>query len=165
LTTAIAIVGRSKTGKTTLIEKLIVELNARGYKVATIKHTLHKVEFDIPGSDTWRHINAGSSAVVLSSDDSIMMLKRKKENLSVEDTIKMLGDEYDIILVEGFKNSNLPKIEVHRKINGISLENLTNVVAIATDDEIKDEYNHISLSDINGIVKLIEKLADKNNTA
>ena len=64
----VSIVGRSKSGKTTLIEKLVAELKERGYRVATIKHA-REINFE-PGKDSWRHLEAGSQATAVSSDTS-----------------------------------------------------------------------------------------------
>lgn len=68
----ICVVGRSKSGKTTLLEKLIPELKRRGYRVATIKHHSHPgFEIDVPGKDTWRHAQAGSDHVIISAPDKV----------------------------------------------------------------------------------------------
>ncbi len=157
MSAVIAIVGKSKTGKTTLIEKLIPELISRGYRIATVKHTFHTVDFDIEGTDTWRHMQAGSEAVVLSSAGSVMMIKKNTSNNRVEDAIAPLGDDFDIIIVEGFKDSDLPKIEVHRKEKGKPLLNLKNLLAIATDEKLDTLVPQYSLSDIKGLADLIQK--------
>jgi molybdopterin-guanine dinucleotide biosynthesis adapter protein len=156
LAAVIAIVGKSKTGKTTLIEKLIPELKSRGYHIATVKHTFHTVDFDIHGTDTWRHIQAGSEAVVLSSADSIIMIKRTGAHKKVEDAISLLGENFDIVIVEGFKESDLPKIEVHRREKGIPLSGLKNLLAIATDERLDTPVPQYSLSDAKGIADLIQ---------
>jgi molybdopterin-guanine dinucleotide biosynthesis protein MobB len=152
----ISIVGKSKTGKTTLIEKLIAELKSRGYKIASIKHTFHAVDFDVPGTDTWRHMQAGSEAVVLSSDKSLMMIKKTSANGTVQDALNILGNDYDIIIVEGFKESNLMKIEVHRKEKGTALLKLDNLFAIVTDEKLDSEVPQFSLSDTRALADLIQ---------
>jgi molybdopterin-guanine dinucleotide biosynthesis protein MobB len=152
----ISIVGKSKTGKTTLIEKLIAELKSRGYKIASIKHTLHTVDFDVPGSDTWRHMQAGSEAVVLSSDKSLMMIKKTSANGTVQDALNILGNDYDIIIVEGFKESNLMKIEVHRKEKGTALPKLNNLLAIVTDEKLDSAVPQFSHSDTRALADLIQ---------
>jgi molybdopterin-guanine dinucleotide biosynthesis protein MobB len=153
----IAIVGKSKTGKTTLIEKLIAELKSRGFKIATVKHTFHKVDFDIPGTDTWRHMQAGSDAAVLSSDKSLMMIKKTENNKRVEDAIELLGNNYDIIIVEGFKESDLPKIEVHRKEKGAAILKLKNLLAVATDEKLETGITQFPLSDPKKIADFIQQ--------
>ena len=152
----IAIVGKSKRGKTTLIEKLITEFKSRGYRIATVKHTFHTVDFDIPGTDTWRHMQAGSDAVVLSSDKALMMVKRIADNKRIEDAIEMLCEDYDLVLVEGFKESDLPKIEVHRKEKGSPLMNVKHLIAIATDERLETPLPQFALTDTQGIADLIQ---------
>ena len=156
MTAIIAIVGRSKTGKTTLVEKLIPELTARGHKIATVKNTFHRIEFDVPGSDTWRHIKAGSAATAICSADTIMLIKKTKSKSTLEDVIKLFNDEYDLLIIEGFKESNLPKIEVHRKEIGPPLMNLRNLLAIATDEDITTEIPQFSLGNIKEMTQFIE---------
>jgi molybdopterin-guanine dinucleotide biosynthesis adapter protein len=70
----VSIVGKSKSGKTTLVEKLIQELKSRSYRVATIKHIPQEVGFDETGKDSWREIQAGSEATAVSSSDKIVLL-------------------------------------------------------------------------------------------
>jgi molybdopterin-guanine dinucleotide biosynthesis protein B len=160
----VAIVGRSKTGKTTLIEKLIRELRSRNYRIATIKNTLHKADFDIPGKDTWRHMQAGSEATALSSADSIMIIKKKSGSNDLEQILRFYDNDYDLIIVEGYKESDLPKIEVHRKEKGSPLSNLTELLAVATDEALEANVSQISLDDIKGIADIIEKRVIQHKT-
>jgi molybdopterin-guanine dinucleotide biosynthesis adapter protein len=156
-TPTVAIVGRSKTGKTTLIEKLIRELNNRNYRIATVKNTLHKADFDVPGKDTWRHMQAGSQATALSSADSIMIIKKKTGSDDLGQIFRFYDNDYDLIIVEGYKESDLPKIEVHRKEKGLPLTNLTELLAIATDEKLDSDVLQISLDDYKGIADIIQK--------
>jgi molybdopterin-guanine dinucleotide biosynthesis protein B len=108
----IAIVGKSGAGKTVIMEKLIAEFKARGYRVATIKHAHQKVDLDEKGKDTWRFSQAGSDAAVVSSPSRITIFKNLEREPSLEETVMLLGEGYDIILAEGFKTTRAPKIEV-----------------------------------------------------
>ena len=108
----IAIVGKSGAGKTLIMEKLITEFKARGYCVGAVKHSHQAVELDAPGKDTWRFSQAGSDAVVVSSPSRITIFKNLDREPSLEQTVLLLGDSYDIILAEGFKTTRTPKIEV-----------------------------------------------------
>jgi molybdopterin-guanine dinucleotide biosynthesis protein B len=108
----IAIVGKSGAGKTVVMEKLIAEFKARGYRVATIKHAHQMVELDAPGKDTWRFSQAGSDAAVVSSPSRITIFKNLDREPSLEETALLLGEGYDIILAEGFKTTRAPRIEV-----------------------------------------------------
>ena len=99
---AIAFVGRSKSGKTTLLEKLIPELKRRGYRVAAVKHTAHPIEPDAPGKDSYRLAQAGADPVILAAPET-----------TVEEALAGVR-AVDLVLVEGYKRADVPKIEVQR---------------------------------------------------
>jgi molybdopterin-guanine dinucleotide biosynthesis protein MobB len=153
----ISIVGRSKSGKTTLIEKLLAELIERGYHVATIKHTYHEVDLDKKGKDTRRHIDAGSSSVVLSSPVGVALIKPVREKTGLGDLVRMIGEDVDLVIAEGFKQGDAPKIEVHRKESGPILGDIKKLIAIATDEPLESKARQFSLDDIEGLADLIEK--------
>src|SRR4030042_2341468 len=103
MTPIVSIVGKSKTGKTTLIEGLIKELKSRGYRVATAKHTSHELMLDKPGKDSWRHIQAGSEATAISSPYQLVFIKPVAQSPSLDEIARLFGNDYDIIIAEGFK--------------------------------------------------------------
>lgn len=113
----LAFVGRSRSGKTTLISKIIPKLNEKGIKVATIKHTHHNVEFDQPGKDSWVHRQAGAEKVMLLSEKEMAIFGKRQHNSSLGEIRDQWFSEYDLLLVEGFKNEPVTKIEVVRKDN------------------------------------------------
>lgn len=152
----ISIVGRAKSGKTTLLEKIIAGLNSRGYSVATIKHTTHTVDIDQPGKDTWRHLHAGSKATTIVSANNVVLIKPVTDNVMPDDIIRLYGEDFDIVIVEGFKQSNYPKIEVHRKAIGPVLNNINKVIAYATDESLETSLKQFSLDDSTGIIDFIE---------
>ena len=154
----ISIVGESKSGKTTLIESLISELKSRGYRVATIKHSIHNLNFDKSGKDSWRHIHAGSAATVVVSPNQVVIIKPMSTEHDLEEIADLLGDDYDIILAEGFKQSRSPKIEAHRKAAGPPLAGLKDVVAIATDEPLQTKTSQFSLNDIKGLADFLENV-------
>jgi molybdopterin-guanine dinucleotide biosynthesis protein B len=153
----VSIVGKSESGKTTLLEKLLKELKARGYRVATVKHTAEKLSFDEPGKDSWRHIQAGSEATLISSPDKVVLIKPTRTTISLEEIVRLLGEDYDIILTEGFKVSDAPKIEVHRKQAGPPLASVKRLIAIATDEPLETKARQFSLNDVKGLADLLEK--------
>jgi molybdopterin-guanine dinucleotide biosynthesis protein B len=153
----VSIVGNSKSGKTTLIEKLIRELKSRGYRVATVKHTADEVTLDKPGKDTWRHLQAGSEATILASDNGIVLIKPITSGTTLDEIARLLGEEYDIILTEGFKRGNAPKIEVHRKEAGPLLKGIKKLFAIATDEPLETKTRQFSLEDVEGLADLLEE--------
>jgi len=144
-------------GKTTFIERLVAELKSRGYRVATIKHAPAGMTFAEEGRDSWRHLQAGSAATAVSSPDKVVLVKPIATELTLEEVARLLGEDYDIILAEGFKQSNAPKIEVHRRGVGPPLGDLTKLIAIATDESLPTEARQFSLDDIKGIADLLEK--------
>ncbi len=152
----VSIVGKSKSGKTTLIEALISELKSRGYHIATIKHSAHRLSFDKPDKDSWRHIQAGSDATAISSPDQVVLIKPVTEEPDLNDIARLFGEYYDIILAEGFKQSSTPKLEVHRKAAGPPLSHINNLIAIATDEPLETKTKQFSLYDIKGMADLLE---------
>jgi len=98
----LSIVGKSDSGKTTLIEKLIPELKHRGYRVGTIKHDAHRFEMDHEGKDTYRHFHAGADTVLISSAEKMAMQKQygmfTLNSPIDEDTAVLLATEYEVEL-------------------------------------------------------------------
>lgn len=123
----------SNTGKTVLIEGLIKELKNRGYTVATIKHDVHGFDIDKEGKDTWRHRKAGAEAVIISSKERMALIREVQEEIPLEELIKQVED-FDFIIIEGYKKSKYRKLEVYRQ--GISNKIITpkeKLIGIASD--------------------------------
>jgi molybdopterin molybdotransferase len=160
----VAIVGRSESGKTLLVEQLIAEFKRRGYKIAALKHShCGDIEVDQPGKDTWKFAQAGSDAVCISSPRKLAFIKKSDHDLRVEEVLPIIGHEFDLVLVEGFKKSKLPKIEVHRQELGDDLlcspEELSAIVTDGPlDTPLADNYKLpiISWADMAAIADFIE---------
>jgi molybdopterin-guanine dinucleotide biosynthesis protein B len=105
---------KSDTGKTTLIENIIKILKNKKYKVGAIKHDVHKFEIDYPGKDSYKLTEAGADKVVVSSDSKLAMIQRIETKRTIDELLWLFKD-MDIIIIEGFKDNNFPKIEIHRK--------------------------------------------------
>ncbi|MDU6426509.1 MAG: molybdopterin-guanine dinucleotide biosynthesis protein B [Clostridium perfringens] len=123
----------SNTGKTVLIEGLIKELKNRGYTVATIKHDVHGFDIDKEGKDTWRHRKAGAEAVIISSKERMALIREVQEEIPLEELIKQVED-FDFIIIEGYKKSKYRKLEVYR--HGISKKIITpkeKLIGVASD--------------------------------
>ncbi len=129
--------GYSGSGKTTLVEGLIGALKLRGLRVSVVKHAHHAFDIDHVGKDTFRHREAGAFEVVVASSKRVALMREfeKEADLSVHHLIAELYEGVDWVLVEGFKRSDLLKIEVHRPSAGkpALYEEDDFIVAIATD--------------------------------
>jgi molybdopterin-guanine dinucleotide biosynthesis protein B len=147
--------GYSGSGKTTLLEALIPRLNAAGLRVSLIKHAHHRFDIDQPGKDSYRLREAGCSEVLLVSDHRWVLMHelRGAPEPSLEDQIARFSD-CDLVLVEGFKHTLIPKLEVHRPsvgqplIAGSGVESV--VVAVATDEPgVIAQQTDLPILDIN----------------
>ena len=152
----VSIVGKSSTGKTTFLEKLLRELNGRGYKIATIKHSHHSIDFHDPKKDSYRHSQAGAAATLVSSTTSFQIIKPVAKELTIDELVQHFGDEFDLILTEGFSRGNAPKIEIHRKEAGPLLEVASNLFAVVTDEPLDVDAQQFGLEDVKGMADLIE---------
>jgi len=153
----VSIIGKSEAGKTTLVEKLVRELKSRGYRVATIKDAPQGMSFNEPDKDSWRHIQAGSEATAVSTPDKIVLIKPVTQAITLDEIAHLLGEDYDIILTEGFKHGSAPKIEVHRRQAGSPFSGIKKLIAIATDETLATKMRQFSLDDIKGLADLLEE--------
>ena len=129
--------GFSGSGKTTLVERLIPAIKLRGLRVSVVKHAHHKFDIDHPGKDTHRHREAGAFEVVVASNQRLALIREFEQpaQLTVHHLIAELYEGVDWVLVEGFKESNVHKIEVWRHASGKPALYPEDdfIVAIATD--------------------------------
>ena len=152
----ISIVGRSQSGKTTLIEKLIPELKNRGYRIGTIKHTHHALDIDKTGKDSARHRGAGAETVILSAPGEMAMLKSGHTD-TIDELIHFF-DDVDLLITEGYKRSQQPKIEVVRAARNPDLycQGDPNLKAVVTDAPVNAGVPHFGLDEIRRIADFIE---------
>jgi molybdopterin-guanine dinucleotide biosynthesis protein B len=108
--------GYSGAGKTTLVERLVLELRHRGLRVSVVKHAHHSFDVDQPGKDSYRHREAGAFEVVVASNRRLVLQRQfeQEADLSVHHLIAELYDGVDWVLVEGFKESDVLKVEIWR---------------------------------------------------
>ena len=152
----VSVVGKSGTGKTTLMVKLIAELKRRGYRVATVKHDVHSFDIDTPGKDSWRHAAAGSDVVFIASPQKLAMVRRLDHEWSIDEIASSCVD-VDIVLTEGYKREDKPKIEVSRVEKGVDLLcDSKELVAIAADQLFELDVPQFHLDDAEGLVDLLE---------
>lgn len=115
----IQIVGYKNSGKTTLIGALLQHWSAQGKKVAVIKHDAHEFEMDHAGTDTYAHTQLGAAAIAISSATRTAMIEQQPSSL--EQLIARFAVGYDLILVEGFKQADYPKVVIVADEEGVSL--------------------------------------------
>lgn len=156
------ITGWKNSGKTTLTEKLVAELVRRGWTVSTVKHAHHDFDVDKPGTDSFRHRQAGAMEVAIVSDRrwALMHELRDEDEPSLDDILSRLAPS-DIVLVEGYKR------EAHRKIEARRLEakdrtplaaNDPNIVAVAADFAVEGESLPVfDLNDTKSIADFVER--------
>jgi len=156
-------VGRSNSGKTTLIERVIPELVRAGYKVATVKHAGHGFDLDTEGKDSWRHKRAGASSVMVLSKGSIAMFADVPDQLKVEEVRdRFLDHTYDLIIAEGWKNEGYPKIVIVREQIGEIPVSSEGLLAVVSDKSVDLDIPLFGLDDVVGVATLIMKQFPKS---
>ena len=161
----ISVVGRSNSGKTTYLEKLIAECKQRGYKVAVIKHHHQDFEIDKPGKDTWRHAKAGADTVCLVSPHKMALIKKYDQELSLDEVVDFI-DNVDIIFTEGYKQETKCKIEIYRQAAGHApLGVKRELLAVVSDTFLYEGIPHFSLDDTASMADFLEAVIVMNETA
>ncbi len=152
----ISIVGKSNSGKTTLIESLVVELKKRGYRVAVAKHATD-FELDKAGKDSWRFSQAGGEVVAINSPSELAIIKKLDHDLTPQELSRLLAFDYDLLLAEGFKQTNTPKIEVHRKEQGKEvLSPPAQLLAVVTDESLEVDVPQFTKDNTKGLADVID---------
>lgn len=155
----IGLAGWSGSGKTTLLTKLIPRLTARGKRVSTLKHAHHNFDIDRPGKDSFEHRSAGATEVLVVSGNrwALMHELRGAPSPALPEMLSKLS-KVDLVLVEGFKRENFPKLEVHRAVNGKPLLHPEDpwIVAVAADTPLPQAaLPVVDLNDIDAIADLL----------
>jgi molybdopterin-guanine dinucleotide biosynthesis protein B len=153
----LSIVGRSNSGKTTLLEKLIAALAHRGLRVGTIKHSHHQPEMDTPGKDSWRHKQAGAAASLLVGPERMLMVQDVEEDLNPRLLAERYFADFDLLLVEGYASLPGDKIEVMRAARSTQLRcQLEELLAVVTDiPSVHPDLPQFELNDIEALSEFI----------
>jgi molybdopterin-guanine dinucleotide biosynthesis protein MobB len=157
---AIAIVGSSGAGKTTLLERLIPALKRKGLLVGVVKHDAHRFDIDHPGKDSHRLTVAGADTMMITSASMLAMVKRHTASPPIEELLERYFTDMDLVLVEGYRGSPLPKIEVHRKEFQRALicrgeRNDPGLAAVASDEPLDLDVPVLDLNDPEATAKFI----------
>lgn len=159
----ISLVGKSGVGKTTVLERIIRELKRRGYRVGTVKHDTHGFEVDKPGKDSWRHARAGSDVVAIAGPRKLALIRQLGEEMPLDDVVRLMQD-VDLVITEGYKRGDKPKIEVTRSERGTELLcTAEELIAIMTDYPVDMPVPQFALDDAVGVVDLLEALEIGND--
>ncbi|MEO9777674.1 MAG: molybdopterin-guanine dinucleotide biosynthesis protein B [Sedimentitalea sp.] len=152
------IVGWKNTGKTGLVERLVVEITRRGYSVSTLKHAHHAFDVDQPGRDSHRHRVAGAQEVLLGSGKrwALMHELRDEDEPGMEALLARLSP-VDLVLIEGYKSETHAKIETHRAEAGQRLiaTDDTTIRAVASNVPLEMDCPVFDLDDTSGIADFI----------
>ncbi|PIV87483.1 MAG: molybdopterin-guanine dinucleotide biosynthesis protein B [Hydrogenophilales bacterium CG17_big_fil_post_rev_8_21_14_2_50_63_12] len=159
---ALGIAGYSGSGKTTLIEKLLPRLRAAGLRVSVIKQSHHDFEVDVPGKDSWRHRAAGANEVLLTSPHRWMLVNelRGAAEPSLDEHLRRLSP-CALVLVEGYKHADIPKLEVWRAANTRDWLHPrdANFIAVAADQTPPGGIKHFPIDDIEAITAFLLEYA------
>ena len=110
--TIISIVGKQNAGKTTLLKKLIPKLKDHGYRVGTLKYNIRKFDIDHEGKDTYKYSNSGADSIAISTQSEFVVMKKTTNPLTLHEIIETHFNDVDVVLVEGYREDNYPKIRI-----------------------------------------------------
>jgi molybdopterin-guanine dinucleotide biosynthesis adapter protein len=154
----VSIVGRSNSGKTTLIEKLVPALVRRGVRLGSVKHDVHGFDIDHPGKDSWRHKHAGTHTTIISSPQKLAMVRDSDHDPTLDELLPFFNG-LDLVLSEGYKRETKPKIEIFRpEAHPEPLcRNDGHLIALASDADMDLGVPRFRLDDIEGLADFIFK--------
>ncbi|MDP2299583.1 MAG: molybdopterin-guanine dinucleotide biosynthesis protein B [Coriobacteriia bacterium] len=155
----VSVVGKSDSGKTTLMERLIRALADRGHRVGSVKHHVHDFDIDVPGKDSWRHAKAGSVVSLVSSPSKLGMTRDMDHEATLDELLELAHD-VDILLTEGYRRAGNVRIEVSRRARSTELVcEPAELFALVTDnDELEvGDVPVFGLDDASGLADLVER--------
>jgi molybdopterin-guanine dinucleotide biosynthesis protein MobB len=159
---AVSFVAKSGTGKTTLLEKVIVALKERGWRVGVIKHDAHHFDIDHPGKDSFRLTAAGADTMLISSPEKLAVVRQHPHAPPLAELLTTYFSDVDIVLTEGFKLGDLPKIEVHRRERSSTLlcrggQHDPTLIAVASDEALELDLPLLDLNSPTAVADFIEQ--------
>jgi molybdopterin-guanine dinucleotide biosynthesis protein B len=154
----VTFVGKSNSGKTTLIEKLLLELSSGGLDVGTIKHDVHGFDIDIPGKDSWKHRQAGAKRTIISSQTKLALIQDTDHDHKLDElAVYFIG--LDLVLAEGYMSEAKPKVEIFRpEFHAQPLcQGDENLIALVTDASLDLGVPRFGLDDGNGLASFLKE--------
>jgi molybdopterin-guanine dinucleotide biosynthesis protein B len=163
----LAFVGFSGSGKTTLVSQVVFQLKHKGYRVGVLKHDAHDFQMDVKGKDTYQFTEAGADWVAISSASKLNILEQLEKPLALGEILQRFSG-VDLIMIEGYKQENVPKILIARTLEQLALyDQLSQIIAIAStlridNSEVASLVNQLEhtpffdLNDIESITAFVE---------
>lgn len=157
----VAIVGKSDSGKTTLIERLVPELLKLGLRVGTVKHDAHSFEIDHPGKDSWRHGRAGAVAYAISSPERLAFITKLEAEIPLADIARRYFSGFDLVVAEGYKRSAPHLVELFRSGSGHAAPLCApgEALALVTDAPLEHEHR-FGLEDAPALARFLASRLD-----
>ena len=144
--------------KSDLVRRLVVELVGRGLRVSTIKRVSDAVDLEKPGSGTWKHRAAGAAEVMIASGRRFALLREMPADMTepeVDDLLARMAP-VDIVLLDGFRRSSYPKMEVVQSgRKAILAPNDKMILAISADQPLAADVPYLALSDIGALANFV----------
>jgi molybdopterin-guanine dinucleotide biosynthesis protein B len=155
----VSFIGKKKSGKTTVLLGVVEELRDRGYRVAVLKHDTHGFDIDIPGTDSYRFKELGAEVVGVSSPWSYVWQVKTEKEPSLGELIRQIREPVDLVITEGFKQQDAPKIEVSRRARSETLVSTPDELIGITSDQRFTDYPvpQCDLGDSVALADLIEE--------
>lgn len=155
----VSFIGKKKSGKTTVVLGVVDELRSRGYRVAALKHDTHGFDVDVPGTDSYRFREVGAEVVGISSPDKYVWVNGISDERSLLDLVGQIREPVDLVITEGFKKQDAPKIEVSRRARSSELVSTPDELIGITSDQSFPDYPvpQFALDDFAGLAGLIEE--------
>jgi len=150
----VSVVGKSNSGKTMLVERVVATLTGRGYRVGTVKHSAEQFSMDVPGKDSYRHYRAGAVVSAVASSDQLGIVRRVDSGTSLDTIIETFFTDVDIVIAEGYKSEPTPKIVVQPLDPDMPLAG--EIIAEIGDEPTDSDTPRFTASDISALTNLIE---------
>ena len=152
----ICFVGWSGSGKTTLMEQVVGELKRKGLRIAVVKHAHRGFDIDRPGKDSCRYRAAGADIVIVASQTQLVTIQRTEEAVDLDSVAVMMNGKVDLVLVEGFKHSSQPKIEVNLSSNNPEISCSTSeLLAVVSDRPLNVDIPQFRFNDKDDLVSFV----------